>query len=181
MDVKFRADVHAPRHEVEGEPEEPIVATYLSPATFGRVTGSGSTTEKGTTISYLGTDEMRILGKAEVDAGGMFSTTESVFGGLATLDPEAGNAELCFSLSGKVTIRIDPPEGPTEEYDAVLLLLFLEMFDSVSGQMGCLDLPMDPTYTLQGGKRTHSESGVTMTLEWTNFQATTPPDENTEG
>lgn len=181
IDAKFRADVHASRSEVEGEPEEPTPVSYFSPATFGRVTGSGSYTDEGGTVTFLGSEEPRILGKAEVDAGGILSTTESVFGGKITLDPEAGTALVCFSLYGKIRVRTDPVDGPTQETDAVLVLVPFTLFDSLDGTMGCLQLTLDSSYGISGGKRTFSEDGTIITLEWTTFQASSPPDGDTKG
>ncbi len=183
VDVKFRADVHDRRLEVERDPATRTVSTYISPATFGRVVGSGvlSTSATGRTARLTGNEELEILNKATVDGGGSFGLGENSFGGLVTIDLAARTLELCFSLNGAVTVRAEGGGEPLEEYEVPALFVLPALVDFQRGMMQCLRLPLSASFGTPSGRRTAAQDGARATLEWTAFQASNPPERETKG
>lgn len=180
MDVRFRADIHRVRRQVEDAPESEPVTAYISPLSFAQVIGSGSFASGNGTITWLPTPEIPILGKAEVDAGGVFSTTRALFGGKATINADARTLRLCFSLSGFVRMRGEG-NGPPAEQDVMITIVFPELVDASEGQMSCLNLTLDGTWSTAAGSRSHTaDDNVRLKLEWTRFLPTTPPTSGTK-
>ncbi len=183
VDVKFRADVHERRKDVEEEPEARLVSTYISPASFGRVTGSGvlSTSATGRVLRLTGTREMEIIDKATVDAGGSFELGLTDFGGVVTIDPDARTMEFCFSMNGVVTVRGEGGGEPPEDVELPVLFLPPALSDFQSGRMQCLRLNLNASFGTTSGRRTARQDGVTATLEWTAFVPANPPTTDTKG
>lgn len=183
VDVKFRADVHERRKDVEEEPEARLVSTYISPASVGRVTGSGvlTTSATGRVLRLTGTKEMEILDKATVDAGGSFEPGLTDFGGVVTIDSNARTMEFCFSMNGVVTVRGEGGGEPTEDTELPALFVLPTLSDFQSGRMQCLRLPLNTSFGTTSGRRTARQDGVTATLEWTAFVSANPPRQDTKG
>ncbi len=183
VDVKFRANVHNRRLEVEREPEPRTVSTYISPSSFGRVIGSGilSQNSNGQTLRLTGNQELEILDKSTVDAGGSFALGENDFGGQVTINPEARTLELCFSINGVVTVRSEGGGFPTEENELPALFVLPELVNYQRGMMQCLLLNMNASFGTPSGQRSVTTDGSTITLEWTAFSATHPPSTGTKG
>ncbi len=184
VDLRFRADVHQPRLSVEQDPVAVPVATYISPASFAQIRGTGSFTDEIGTVQFFGTDEARILNKAEVDqkSVGAPGNGERVFGGEVTFDTEAMSARICLGGAGPVRVRETNSEGTFEGEQPILGTLLPSLYDSLDGLLGCLDLPMNDSFTIPAGSRTATEPGgeVAATLEWSEFTATDAPDEQTK-
>lgn len=183
VEVKFRADVHKRREDVEEAPEARVVSTYISPASIGRVTGSGvlTTSATGRVLRLTGTRDMEILDKATVDAGGSFEPGLTDFGGLVTIDSNARTLEFCFSLNGVVTVRGEGGGEPTEDVELPALFVLPALSDFQSGRMQCLRLNLNASFGTSSGRRTARQDGVTATLEWSAFTPSTPPTQETKG
>ncbi|MGD2068933.1 MAG: hypothetical protein PVI57_09705, partial [Gemmatimonadota bacterium] len=179
MDVRFRADVHPYRSQVDGTTMERFVRTYMSPASEGEVRGSGSVTEDGTTVSFFGSEPFEFLTRSEIDAGGGSpGGSRSTFGGFVDLDPDANQAQVCFSMFGQVNVRTVTSEG-TFNSRAEIILLPLELFSGIVDGMRCQFLPLGSDYRIPSGSTSFSEGDFRIDLEWTTFQPTSPPDDRT--
>lgn len=181
IDVRFRADAHAFRQAVEEEAQHRMVKTYLSPASSGDVTGTGSFSQGGVTVSWMGSDPIEMLTKAEVDAGAVIQGTgRSVFGGFAMLDADAGTAKLCFSLVGRTLTEVSGLGPPTQQMSEVIILP-QNLFDSIASGFPCLDLPLSQSYSMPSGQRSLNLGNVEIELEWSSFDPVSPPDMKTAG
>lgn len=181
MDVVFRADIHRPRYEVEGEVQARAPSAYINGASGGDVLGRGRyDAPNGSFVTYSGDEPMDVLSKFLVDQGGALPFT-SQFGGVVHLDGEAFTAEFCMFISGRATVTVTGADGTTSSVTTTLLILPEELVDRVDRALGCIALPMDGSYGIPSGQRVHTEGGARYTLDWTDFVATEPPTLQTRG
>lgn len=181
IDTRFRADVHAFREQLDESPKQRAVTAYISPGSSGHSTGTGSYVDGNTTLSYEGDEEIEILPRARVEGSFILPAGSSVFGGRATLDPEAGTARICMAIVGYATMHLHSSGGDFE-YHVPLLLTFFELFTSADGSLACLDLPLqEGTYTIPAGQHEVSEDGAVYRLKWGTFQPMSLPTGDTAG
>lgn len=180
VDTRFRADVHAYREQIDGPTTERSVTAYISPASTGQSTGTGSYITDGTTITYERSEPLQILSRAQVDAGLSAPGDQSVFGGLVTLDPSAGTARICVAVYGYVTVRVKNDDGEAEARQ-LMLQPFADLFTSFEG-LPCLDLPLqEGTYAIPDGQNEIAVEDATFRLKWETFQPLSPPSDDTAG
>ncbi len=192
IDVRFRADVHDSRTMIAQQPEARIVRTYLSPATMGMVTGSGVSIAGPERIEHFGGGPIEVTPKFLVDlmisggAGGFLETKqlgspENNVGGVVELDPEVGTATLCLSITASHSVRYTS-DGISQTFPTFLpLLAGIGLEDSTRGTLSCFELSLDTqSYRIQGGRRTASDGGAGLELEWTDFIPVAPPEDDTK-
>lgn len=194
IDLRFRADVHRFRTSIAEMPRDRVVETYVSPASDGTVRASGTKVEGPDTTRYLGGGPMNVAPKFLVDlftgepATFPLSTkqtggSESTFGGIVSLDPEAGLATLCLYIQGFHDVTMTSEGGGSGTFQSLLTLApGVGLEDSQRGQLSCIDASMDTeTYRISSGSRMATEDEASLELEWTDFAPVAPPDGDTKG
>ena len=181
MEVVFRADVHRTRFEVEGEAQPRSPEAYISGESSGRVVGLGTyNANNGSVVTYSANEDMGVLSKFFVDQGGALPFI-SQFGGIARVDGQVRSVEICLFVAGVVNVKVTGADGTMADSDAPLVILPEELVDRVDRGLGCIDLPFDTNYGIPASARVYTEDGATYTLEWTDFVASHPPTDQTEG
>lgn len=176
LDVRFRADVHRSRNRLTDDPEHRVVPAYFSPSSSGTVRGSGSHTANNVTVNWTGARDMPLLEKQYID-NGFFPLLSSAMGGVVTLDPDGEEAELCLGVLGIIT-----QQSPAGASPLPVIHVSPELFDRMHGLFGCVDVDLDDdSFEIGDGRRTHSNEGLDMTLEWSTFVPFAAPTENTAG
>lgn len=181
MEVVFRADLHRTRFSAEGPAEPRFPEAYISGASSGRSIGLGQyDAPNGSTVTYSGDEPMGVLSKFFVDQGGALPFS-SQLGGIVYLDGELRTAELCLFISGRATVTVEAADGTNSTVTTSLVFLFEELVDRVDRGLGCFSLPMDDGYVIPAGQRSATEDGATYTLDWSDFEPTEPPTDQTKG
>ncbi|MEM7137724.1 MAG: hypothetical protein AAF500_14165 [Myxococcota bacterium] len=194
MDLRFRADVHRFRAAIAEMPRNRVVETYVSPASEGRVRGSGSRDDGTEVTRYSGGGSMDVVPKFLVDvlAQGaavplafdkQASGLSSAFGGLITLDVESGAVQLCFDIRGSHDVTVTSEGGGMGTFSNVLTLFpGIGVADESRGALGCFNTSIDTnTYRISGGGRNDMIDEALFEFEWTEFVPVAPPDEDTKG
>ncbi|MBT8404776.1 MAG: fibronectin type III domain-containing protein [Gemmatimonadetes bacterium] len=180
MDVRFRADVHRFRPRLQDEPEHREVSTYFSPASTGSIQGSGTRTDGQVTTEWYGQNSMAILPTRFVDQGA-FPLTGNVMGGDVRLDPDGGEAEICIAAWGYVNSRSTGPDGTILTNPAATFIT-PEIVDRMRGFLGCVNANLDgDSFVIGSGRKTHSVTNGSFSLEWSDFAPAAAPDDRTAG
>lgn len=194
IDVVFRADVHKFRNSSNGNLQERVVKTYISPRTSGEASGSGSVNTGALLVQYVpsinpASRNMTIFGKLAVDAlsgARMSEDTQSIspsaadgvseFAGVLSLDPAQDKAEICMWILGFHDILYDGTRAPA----AGLVQLLPQVTDRSQGLLGCVNMTLNDDYTISSGQKVHVGDGFSIKLQWTEFTPSSPPGGNTQ-
>lgn len=200
--VRFRADVHRRADEPTEMPSYPDhVETYISPASHGRIVGTGSYYDDDDyppiTARWMGENDFRVLEVSEVEAGGPPAQTavveqdgheldhDSFLGGKVRLDPGGNQAELCLRLFGKHTEEVEyhDPNVSTESWEIGFAIMddLLEHAETSASAEGltCTPLALPEPSTEMDIRGTSLETDspqgdLTHIVTWSDFQAENP-------
>lgn len=182
VDFRFRADVHRFRADVLDDPEHRTVTTWINPASNGTSRGRGTRTfPNGSSMTLDGAYDLRVLTRTEIDNGGA-APVESAVGARITLDPDAGQAEICVVLWGQVDVTSTSSSG-TQTSTQVLVFgsLPLLLGGQGAGILGCATVGMSDDFVIDSYSRSISEDGVRYTIEWDELRPFAAPDDDTAG
>ena len=183
VDLRFRADVHASRQDLMQGPEHRVVTTSMNPASKGTSRGSGTHTyPDGEQLTLSGAYDLRILSKAEIDGGGV-APGESALGAKITLDPVAGQAEVCVILWGEVDLTSDSGGGPNTQRTVLVYGSAPFLVDGSSlGLFGCATVSMDPdSFVIDQFEKSFTADDATYTIKWDKLQPFAAPNDQTAG
>jgi hypothetical protein len=195
VDVQFRADLHKFRETTDGNPQERIVTSIISPETSGRTVGSGSFTSGSVTVINGGNYPIEsIFGKTAIDNLGNVSaaTTKmaqtaaiadvvtlsgvadgvSEFAASFELDPANDRAEMCFWLLG----FYDVTTNGTTALKSGVLVAGANIADRTKGVLACVTMTLQDDYVISAGQRS-AAGGIT--LKWSQFMPVSPPTADT--
>lgn len=182
VDFRFRADVHRFRSTAQEDPEHRAVTTWINPASSGVSRGRGTRTfPNGSSLTLGGAYDLRILTKTEIDQGGG-PPVESALGARITLNPDAGEAEICLVLWGEVDVTTTS-DGGTQTMRQVMVFgaVPLLLGGQSSGLLGCATVDMSDDFVIDSFSETLSEDEVTYTIEWDELRPFAAPDDDTAG
>lgn len=185
VDFRFRADVHRFRSSPDAEPEHRVVTAYLNPASSGTSRGSGSyTDDSGNTVDLSGSYDLRILTKAEIDAGLQGPPNTSELGARIVLDPEAGHADICPVIWGQADVTAHSPQGSHTETRVMVFGQAPLLTGQGGGDAppGCARVGLDPqTFVIEAFTASFGNDDVNYILRWGPMLPSSPPDEGTAG
>ncbi len=184
LTARFRADLHPYRETLASEPVQTPVTTYLSGASTGTTSGSGSYTDDGVTSVWSAGGAMDLYSKTAIDT---FASSPSprtavdvsgsggIYGGRVTLDGDKRSGELCLALQGSYQQTITG-DGQTHTLPGLILLPGPDgLADRRLGFLECFSLTMNSDYSLASGSRQVVIDGVIFRMEWSRFEPVNPP------
>lgn len=186
LTARFRADLHPYRETLSSDPVQTPVTTYLSGASTGTTSGSGSYSEDGVTSVWSPGGAMDLYGKTAIDtfasipsartaAHTSASAPGGIYGGRVTLDGDKRNGELCLALQGNYQHTITG-DGQTYTFPGVIALPGPNgLADRRLGSLECFSLTMNSDYSLASGSRQVVMDGVTFRVQWSRFEPVNPP------
>jgi hypothetical protein len=190
--IRVRADLHPYRESINGAPQpRETQRAYFTRGSTANSSASGSYTEDGNTLQYLGGTTLPILSKAQIDAfanagrsaqAGDQSVFTPYIGGFIDLNAQNRTARLCLTVSAPFTQRTISEEGTQDFPSAIFYVAGLGLEDSVQGLLSCYNLGMASDYSLPAGSRTLSiGDGASFRIEWTSFTPFAEPTDRTPG
>jgi hypothetical protein len=195
FEMLFRADLHKSRSAIDASPSVSSQRVYLNSDVNSRITAKGVyVNEDGDTVTWGGGGSLDVQGKAATDAFMLgapqsqavqaeLSTAQSAgtVGGVVTLDPDAGQARLCFLIQGNYDMHFEA-DGQSQTIPGFLSSFMVQdKLDGAIGVLPCIDLVLNDDYSITGGSRTIPLEETTVVIEWTRMDPVAPPDDQTPG